>query len=78
MPKLITGVSNYQTEEVNRELLDHVTRARDSHAAIMDAVNKSKAHIPVEHHDEFNRHFIDMINSFGRMKDLINKHVTKG
>jgi hypothetical protein len=76
MAKLITGTSNYQTEELNYEMLDKLTQARDHHSSLMAKLHEMKQHIHPDHHDEFNRHFTDMYNSFGRMKDLMNKNIS--
>ena len=71
MPKLIV-------EEFNHELLDHISKSRDSHNDLMTHLHEIKKHLPADKHDEFNQSWMHLVNHFGRIKDLANKHVTKG
>lgn len=72
MAKLIQEESS-----INYELMAKLSKARDHHGEFMSHLHDMKQHLLPEHHDEFNKHLMDMYNSFGRMKDLLNKSVSK-
>ena len=76
MAKLITGTSNYQTEDVNRELLKHMNNARDSHSDLQAHINEIKKHLPPATHDESNTSWMHIYNHFHRIKDLADKHMS--
>lgn len=62
---------------VNYDLMMKAVKVRDHHNELMSQLHEMKAHIHPSYHSEFNKHLMDMYNSFGRMKDLINKNVSK-
>lgn len=64
-------------ESINHNLMMKAIKMRDHHGDLMSHLHDMKKDIHPDHHDEFNKHLMDMYNSFGRMKDLINQHVSK-
>lgn len=62
---------------INHELMMKAIKVRDHHNDLMSQLHDMKFNIHPDHHAEFNKHLMDMYNSFGRMKNLVNQHVSK-